>query len=154
MKKIIVFLISAMFLFAFDWSGKVHWVKNFQTAQQIAKKEHKLIMVDLSLSDCPPCQYIAVVLYSNPKIASYINKNFVPLFYLTDKDRVPFAVSQYFTGVTPTLLFITPDDKLYYRVIGARPPKVFVNTLNTIANDFKNNKKVTGVAKEPKTVHY
>lgn len=154
MKKILFLGLLASFLFAFDWSGKVHWVQNYQTALKLAKKEHKLVMIDLSLSDCPPCRYIAEILYNNPQISGYINKHFEPVFYLVNKDRIPYGVAQYFTGITPTLLFIAPNGKMFYRMIGARPPQIFLNTLQTINESFQKNEKVSGVAAEPKTVQY
>jgi uncharacterized protein YyaL (SSP411 family) len=154
MKKILIIFLTTIYVFGFDWSGKVHWIQNFKTAQHIAKQKHKLIMIDLSLSDCPPCQYIAKILYNNSKIANYINQNFIPVFYLIDKQKVPFLVGQYFTGTVPTLMFITYDDKLYYKIIGAREPKVFMQILKTITKDYKQNKKVKKIFSEPKTVHF
>ena len=139
MKKLIL-LFSAVFLFAIDWSGKVNWAMGFNAAKEVAAKEHKLVMVDIGLTNCPPCQYLATKVYTNDKVANYMNKNFVPVFYLADQDNLPLLIQNYFTGSTPTILFIKPNGELYYRMIGARPPKVFLKILQDVNNAYKAHK--------------
>ena len=136
MRKLLL-LISAVFLFAFDWAGKVNWAMSYEMAKSVAQKEHKLVMVDLALTNCPPCRYLATKVYTNSEVAKYINKNFVPMFYLVDQDSVPVEVESYFTGSTPTLLFIKPSGELCYRHIGALPPKAFKNMLEQVKSHCK-----------------
>jgi uncharacterized protein YyaL (SSP411 family) len=139
MKKLIL-LILGVFLFAVDWSGKVNWAISYDLAKQLAKKEHKLIMVDVALSHCPPCKYLATKVYTNDEVANYINEHFVPVFYLADKDNLPVDVQTYFTGSTPTIMFIKPNGELFYRFIGARPPKTFLQILKDVNNRYQGQK--------------
>lgn len=139
MKKVI-FMMLAIFAFAIDWSGKVNWAMGFNAAKNVASQEHKLIMVDVSLTNCPPCQYLATKVYTNDKVANYINKNFVPVFYLADQDSLPLVIQNYFTGSTPTILFIKPNGELYYRMIGARPPQTFLKILKEVNQKYKAGK--------------
>jgi thioredoxin 1 len=139
MKKVI-FMMLAIFAFAIDWSGKVNWAMGFDSAKNVASQEHKLIMVDVSLTNCPPCQYLATKVYTNDKVANYINKNFVPVFYLADKDNLPLIVQNYFTGSTPTILFIKPNGELFFRMIGARPPEAFLRILEDVNQRYKASK--------------
>jgi thioredoxin 1 len=139
MKKLL-FLVLAVFAFAIDWSGKVNWAMSFNAAREVAAKENKLIMVDVALTHCPPCRYLATQVYTNDDIANYINKNFVPIFYLADQDNLPLIVQNYFTGSTPTILFIKPNGELFYSFIGARPPKIFLKILQDVNNRYKASK--------------
>jgi thioredoxin 1 len=139
MKKFL-FLVLAVFAFAVDWSGKVNWAIGFDAAKAVAAKENKLIMVDVSLSHCPPCQYLATKVYTDDEVADYINKNFVPVFYLADKDNLPLIVQNYFTGSTPTILFIKPNGELFYSFIGARPPKIFLKIIQDVNSRYKAGK--------------
>jgi len=139
MKKLL-FLFIAIIGFAFDWSGKVNWALSYDMAKELAQKEQKLVMVDVSLSHCPPCRYLAQNVYSNKEVANFINKNFVPVFYLADKDSVPLEVQTYFTGSTPTIMFIKPNGELFFRFIGARPPQIFLKILENINQKYKANK--------------
>jgi uncharacterized protein YyaL (SSP411 family) len=139
MKKVI-FMMLAIFAFAIDWSGKVNWAMGFDSAKNVAAKENKLVMVDIALTHCPPCQYLATKVYTNDKVANYINKNFVPVFYLADQDSLPLVIQNYFTGSTPTILFIKPNGELYYRMIGARPPQTFLKILKEVNQKYKAGK--------------
>ena len=140
MRKILLLALFVVFGFSFEWSGKVNWAMSYSLAKQIAKKEHKLIMVDIALTNCPPCRYLATTVYTNDDVANYINKNFVPVFYLADQDQMPVEVESYFTGSTPTILFLKPNGELYYRMIGARPPKIFLKALKSVNDSYKGKK--------------
>ena len=136
MKKIVFLILSVVSIFAFDWSGKVNWSISYQAAKNIASKEHKLVMVDIGLTNCPPCRYLASKVYTNDKVAGYINKNFVPVFYLADKDSIPIEVQNYFTGSTPTILFIEPNGKLFTYFMGAREPADFLAILQKVRTKY------------------
>ena len=136
----VLLIVSAVFVFAFDWSGKVNWAMGLQMAKNLAVKEHKLIMVDIGLTNCPPCKYLATKVYTDDKVANYMNKNFVPLFYLADKDDIPASIENYFTGSTPTIMFIKPNGELYSRMIGARPAKIFLKMLKDVNTKYKAKK--------------
>ncbi len=140
MRKLIVFALAVVFSFAIDWSGKINWAMSYDLAKQIAQKENKLIMVDIGLTTCPPCKYLAQKVYTDDKVADYVNKNFVPVFYLADQDQLPDEVQNYFTGSTPTIMFIKPNGELYYRMIGARPPQTFLKIIQDVNNRYKAQK--------------
>jgi len=140
MKKLLLFLFFAVSVFATDWSGKVNWAMSYNVATNIAKSSNKLIMVDIALTTCPPCKYLAEKVYTDPEVADYINKNFIPVFYLADQDSLPLVVQNYFTGSTPSILFLKPNGELFYSMIGARPPKVFLKILKEVNEKYKGSK--------------
>ena len=140
MKKFLFLILSVVSIFAFEWSGKVNWSISYQAAKNIASKEHKLVMVDIGLTNCPPCRYLASKVYTNDKVAGYINKNFVPVFYLADKDSIPIEVQNYFTGSTPTILFIEPNGKLFTYFMGDREPADFLAILQKVRAKYEGSK--------------
>ncbi|MRJ06357.1 MAG: disulfide isomerase [Epsilonproteobacteria bacterium] len=140
MRKLMVMLATALVLFGFDWSGKVNWAMGYQQAKQLAQQQNKLIFVDIGLTHCPPCRYLAQHVYTDEKVADYINKHFIPVFYLADQDRLPPEVANYFTGTTPTILFIKPNGELLTSFIGSRPPAIFLQTLKQVESKFKGSK--------------
>ena len=132
MKQFFVLLLLIINLFGIDWSGKINWAMNYDSAINLAKSQNKLIMIDISKTNCPPCEYLATKVYTNDKVANYINNNFIPLFYFVDEDNLPVIVENYFMGTTPAILFLEPNGKLVYSMIGARPPEVFLNMLRNV----------------------
>ena len=140
MKKLFMLLAIVGWLFSFEWSGKVNWAMSYDLAKNLAKKEHKLVMVDIALSHCPPCKYLATYVYTDDKVANFINSHFIPVFYLADRDNIPVEVQNYFTGSTPTILFIKPNGELFRVIYGARPPKVFLKTIQKIYQEYEARK--------------
>ena len=140
MRMLFVCLMLICNLLAIEWSGKVNWAMGYEVAQNIAASENKLIMVDIALTNCPPCKYMATKVYTDEEVSKYINKNFVPVFYLADQDTLPTIVQNYFTGSTPTILFLNSRGKLVSYIIGMRPPKVFLQTLQNINDKYKGKK--------------
>jgi len=140
MKKLLVFFLLISSLFAVDWSGKINWAMSYNIAQNIAQNSNKLIMVDIALTTCPPCKYLAEKVYTDPEVSEYINQNFVPVFYLADQDTLPPTVQNYFTGSTPTILFLKPNGELVYSMIGARPAKTFLQIIKNVNDKYKGNR--------------
>ena len=140
MKKLFMLLAVVGWLFSFEWSGKVNWAMSYDLAKSLAKKEHKLVMVDIALTNCPPCRYLATHVYTNDKVANFINSHFIPVFYLADKDNIPIEVQNYFTGSTPTILFIKPNGELFRVIYGARPPQIFLKTIERIYQEYEAKK--------------
>ena len=106
MKKLLLILVFVVSSFAFDWAGKVNWAMSYSSAKQISAQTHKPIFVDLALSHCPPCHWISSNIYTDSKIANFINKNFVPVLIIVDKEKTPAEVNQYFSGYTPSLIIM------------------------------------------------
>jgi len=141
MKKLLFVLLIISGVFATDWSGKINWAMGYNVAKNIAASSNKLIMVDIALTTCPPCKYLSEKVYTDPEVSEYINQNFVPVFYLADQDALPPIVQNYFTGSTPTILFLKPNGELVYSMIGARPPKTFLNIIKNVNEKYKKGSK-------------
>ena len=68
----------------------IQW-KTFNEAEKIAKKENKIIFVDVYTVWCGPCRMLDNNTFSHPKVAEYINKHFVPVkFNAEGNDTVVF----------------------------------------------------------------
>jgi thioredoxin 1 len=133
MKKLLVVFILVVNSFAFDWGGKVNWAMSYDQAKMISKQTGKPIFVDFALSHCPPCHWISNNIYTNKKVANYMNEHFVNLLYVVDEQRVPKEVGQYFGGSTPTLIIIK-NGTLINEQVGIRRnwlnnPENFINFL-------------------------
>jgi len=108
MKKLMLVVMLVVSGFAFDWSGKVSWAMNYESAKKLSIRTHKPIFVDLALSHCPPCKYISKNMYTDDKIANFINDNFIPVLIIVDEEKVPTEVKQFFSGYTPSLIIMDP----------------------------------------------
>ncbi|NPA55155.1 MAG: thioredoxin family protein [Epsilonproteobacteria bacterium] len=108
MKKLVLTVLLVVCSFGFDWAGKVRWAMSYDSAKQLAIQTHKPIFVDLALSNCPPCRWISQNIYTDDKIADFINKNFIAVLIMVDQEKIPTEVAQFFSGYTPSLIIMDP----------------------------------------------
>ena len=113
MKKLLLVFMLVVSSFGFEWAGKVTWAMTYHQAKMLSQKTKKPIFVDIALTTCPPCKYLSTHMYSDDKIASFINKNFIPVLIMADKERVPAEVAQYFSGYTPSLIIMKNGREIY-----------------------------------------
>lgn len=112
-KKIILGLCFLMAIFANSQGKKVI---NFQkisleSAKQIAKKENKLIFIDIYTTWCGPCKLMQKNTFTNNKVGEFFNKNFVNLAIDAEKEGV--ALAKEFKIVNfPSFLFLDATGKL------------------------------------------
>jgi len=136
MKKLLLIISLVISSFAFDWTGKINWAMSYDSAKRLAMQTHKPIFVDVALTNCPPCHYLATKVYTVPEIADYINKNFISVLIIADKEKVPAEVGDYFSGSTPTLMFIAPSGKLIYTHVGALRPNQFLEMVKKVKQAY------------------
>ena len=79
MKKIAVGLIACWALLQAG-AGELQWLTDLPKAQEKAKAEHKLVMLDFTGSDwCGWCIKLNKEVFSKPEFAEYAAKNLVPV---------------------------------------------------------------------------
>ncbi|GAX87156.1 conserved hypothetical protein [Lebetimonas natsushimae] len=139
MKKFLLLFILLINLFAFNWYGNIHWIKSYNIAQKLAKKNHKLMLIEIAGIKCPPSKYLSKYVYSDKKISEFINKNFIPVFYFIQQNSIPKNIKKHFNGVTPTIIFFKPNGKAFYILTGARNKNEFLKVLKTMIKQY--NKK-------------
>ena len=73
-------VLSILLSSTFIWAGGADWLTNFDEAQQIAKKEDKLILADFTGSDwCGWCVRLDKEVFEQPEFKKYAEKNLVLL---------------------------------------------------------------------------
>ncbi|AZV46979.1 hypothetical protein C3L23_06750 [Nautilia sp. PV-1] len=127
MKKLI-FLFISVFLFA----QNLNWYSDYQKAFNVAKKEHKLVMVDISKHDCPPCDFMKQNVMSGKEVKDILLKNFVLVDYYADTDNIPEKFRKHFFNFTPAIQFYTADGKFIRGVYGATSYENFLSVLKQI----------------------
>lgn len=101
MNRIITFLILPLFLFASQaWTSEstkendlIKWQEWSSESFAKAKKENKLIIMDLEAVWCHWCHVMDAKTYHDPNIVALINKHFVPI--RVDQDAHPDISNRY-----------------------------------------------------------
>lgn len=126
-------------------------------AKVLAKKEGKMIFVNLSATWCGPCKELKATTFKIPAVARYYNQNFINVYVECDikKDMAAQMKKDYGYSAFPTMLYLSTDGKLIHKFVGAGMKG---DEFITIAKTAVENKGLTSYneryAKGEKTVEF
>ncbi len=89
------------------FGAEISWMK-LDDAKNIAKKEGKILMVEISSHSCKYCIEMANTTFKNNEIVVKINKYFAPVVLYADSDEIP---REFQTRGTPTFFFVDKNGK-------------------------------------------
>lgn len=89
-------------------------------ARAKAKAEGKIIFVDAYAEWCGPCKRMAREVFTQEKVGSYFNANFVNLKIDMEKSENSDFSSKYSVSAYPTLMFIDSTGKIVQKAVGAK----------------------------------
>lgn len=87
-------------------SNAVAWLPWGAAAFARARQEHKPVLLSITATWCQSCHEMERTTYSDPSVATFINKRFVPV--RVDVDDRPDVSERYSLGGWPTTAFLTP----------------------------------------------
>jgi thioredoxin-related protein len=139
MKKILLLALFAVTLFG----SEIHWIKDFKTAVQIAKKEHKPIIFVATKDGCKYCKMLKTTTLKDKEVIKKINADYVPLqlnLYRNDA-LVPYMIAVYTRGF-PTIWFLNEDGKALFEPIGGYIESKEMKNALKIVKEAYNKQKV------------
>lgn len=148
MKKIVMLaaLLLPGALFAQNLGIQFTEYESWRQLLERAKAQHKNIFVDAYTTWCGPCKRMDAEVYHDAKLRNYVNDHFIAVkiqFDKTDHDSegvkrwyniASELQKKYTIDAFPTLLFISPDDELFCKIVGFYSADVLLNSI-VIAND-------------------
>lgn len=94
---------------------------SLKDAMAKAKKEHKLIFVDVYTTWCGPCKMLKKNTFPDKKLGDYYNKNFISIAADAEKGEwIQFAEKNAVQGY-PCLMILDADGKEIDRKLGYMP---------------------------------
>lgn len=117
------------FLMAYDpkryETSKMEY-QGYQKALENARQNHKPVMVFFSATHCGYCKKMEDEVLSNSEVIEAIAHDFIPVTVDLDKEKNP---SKENIKMTPTFLFLTPEQKTLYTVPGSWNKEDFLEIL-------------------------
>lgn len=134
---LVISIITAIFgssLTLDDSNKKTAEVKNgiqfenisFDEAIKKAKSSNKLIFIDAYAVWCGPCKWMSANTFTDKEVGDFFNDNFINLKIDMEKGEGPNLSRKFKVTAYPTLFFINKDEEIVKRVLGAKPPKEFL----------------------------
>jgi thioredoxin-related protein len=140
MKRFITLTILGLLAFSTGAFAEVEWGHDYDAALETAKKDKKLVMVDLYTDWCGWCKKLDKDTYSDKDVAAKLTKDFIAVKVNPEKSQRNAKLSKDF-GTTgfPHIVFVDATGKKVSEIDGYLPAAQFLQRLNTISE--KANKK-------------
>jgi len=91
---------------------------SFEETVVKAKKENKLIFVDVYATWCRPCKMLDYQVFPNKELGKYFNKHFISVKIDGEGTDGRQIMSQYGLSSYPSLLFLNTEKEIIRKVIG------------------------------------
>ncbi|MGC4059138.1 MAG: thioredoxin family protein [Chitinophagaceae bacterium] len=121
MKKQMLLLCAPLMLAAGAFAQGIRFEEgNWQSVLDKAKKEHKLVYLDVYTTWCGPCQFLATKIFPQKEAGDKFNNLFINYRIDAEKGEGLGVAKQYAVTGYPTNLFIDPATQaVVYRTVGA-----------------------------------
>jgi thioredoxin-related protein len=108
--------------------------KPYNEALELAKKEGKIILLELVSTDCTFCDRMEKEVLSQPQVQEAIQKDFILAKINVDYEQIPLGLSE---QMTPMFVFTTVDENVEDMRLGYIEENDFLNLLE------EQSKKIT-----------
>jgi thioredoxin-related protein len=129
-------------------SQGIHF-QNLSTTEALAKakKEHKLVFIDVYTDWCGPCKYLSNSVFIDQALGDYMNEHFVSIkvngedgqeieggeFGEGNEEGEGVKIMEEFSiDAYPTLLFLDPERKLLKKVVGAMEAEALIEKVKGV----------------------
>jgi len=118
MKYLLVIMLFAATLMATE----LHWYDEYEDALREAKKEHKLIYIFISSSQCGWCHKFEKTTLQDEAVKKELHKEFITVHLVRDFDTVP---KEFEVRPVPRHYFTDANGKILYDSLGYREVDTF-----------------------------
>jgi len=130
MKYIVTMLLLAVSLMATE----LNWFDNYDDALKAAKKEHKLIYVFITSSQCRWCHKFEKTTLQDEGIKKRLKSEFITVHLVRDFDTVP---QEFQTSPVPRHYFTDSKGKILYDALGYRDAILFDSFMDNAHDRLK-----------------
>jgi len=122
----------------------VNWAPNLETAKRAAASRQQLVLVHFYADNCPPCRVLEAKVFPDPKFASSVERNFVPV--KINASQSPAVAKEFGVDRWPQDVVITPSGQVVYRMISPQDIERYTGVLNQVASKLNPNANSSPVA--------
>ncbi len=113
----------------------VKWQDDYDKAVTQAKKDNKLVVVDVYTDWCGWCKRLDKDVYANPQVSEKLAKDFVAVKINPEKtSRAAELARQFGTRGYPHIVFVNGDGKKVDEVVGYVPANEFLSKLGKVTS--------------------
>lgn len=109
---------------------KIQWRSWSASAFKDAKRQDKMIVVDVGMEGCTACRWMDERTWVNPDVVRLVNQNFIAI--QVDSESRPDIGERYSDWAWPAIIFMSPGAVQVHALRGSRSPEDFINILKEL----------------------
>lgn len=99
---------------------------SWNEALALAKKENKLVFLDISASWCSPCKMLKSRTFPNSEVGTFYNENFINVAVDGEEGEGIDLARKYHIRGYPSLIFVNGNGDVVAQTAGYHNPKEFI----------------------------
>lgn len=99
---------------------------SWNEALALAKKENKIIFLDVSASWCGPCKMLKARTFPNSEVGAFYNQNFINVAVDGEEGEGIDLARKYKIRSYPSLIFVNGNGQVVAQTAGYHNPKEFI----------------------------
>ncbi|MBT3384785.1 MAG: thioredoxin family protein [Prolixibacteraceae bacterium] len=115
-------------------AGITFFEGSWNEALELAKKENKIIFLDISASWCGPCKKLKASTFPNIEVGKYYNTNFINVAVDGEKGEGINLARKYKIKGYPSLIYVDGKEQLIAQTAGYRNPKQLIELGKKVIN--------------------
>jgi thioredoxin-related protein len=123
-----------MFLVSALMATELKWYDDYNAALKEAQKEHKLLYIFISSSQCGWCHKFEKTTLQDEAIKKRLAKEFITVHLVRDFDEVP---KKFATSPVPRHYFTDANGKILYNSLGYRKVECFNSFMDNAQDKLK-----------------
>jgi thioredoxin-related protein len=134
MKGFVAVIIVGFLTLGASAFAAVNWEQNYDAGLEKAKKDKKLVMVDMYTDWCGWCKKLDKDTYSDKDVADKLAKDFIAVKLNPEKSPQGAKLAKQF-GTTgyPQIVFLNADGNKVFEINGYLPPQQFLKELQKVS---------------------
>jgi thioredoxin 1 len=111
-----------------DTVDGIHFQKgSWQQALDLAKKENKVVFLDIYATWCGPCKQLKKYTFADKSAGDFFNTNFINMALDGEQEEGAALAQKFRIEAYPTLMFVTPEGELITKSPGFRTASDLIN---------------------------
>ncbi len=111
-------------------SSKLVWQNNYSQTLRSAASQRKWVLIDVYTQWCGPCKMLDANVFSQPKVAQFLNNSFVCMKADAERGDGLTVAQKFHVEGYPCTLILKPNGQEKGRIIGYLDPSSYIREVS------------------------